>query len=167
MRREAGAGMKLPAHLYLDGLGIPYEARSFPTETEKGASSVARILGLPERQAVKSLIFQTDSGERVLVMLGADQSAVSGNLKKAVGSRNIRLASPEAVLETTGYAIGSIPPFGWQQRGFRSFLERSLIDEPILGVGSGAWGNEILLSPAALLRATDAVVVNLTDSTAA
>ncbi len=166
MSRDAGPGMKLPAHLYLDGLGIPYEARSFPTETEKGASSVAHILGLPERQAVKTLIFQTDLGERVLVMLGGDQSAIPGNLKKAVGSRNIRLASPEGVLETTGYAIGSIPPFGWQQPGFRSFLERSLANEPILGVGAGVWGYEILLSPAALVRATDAALVNLTDAPA-
>ena len=158
--------MKLPAHLFLDKLGLAYEARSFPAETEKGAASVARTLGFPERQAVKTLIFQIDSGERVLVMLGGDQSAISGNLKKAVGSRNIRLASPQAVLETTGYAIGSIPPFSWQQPGFRSFLERSLTTEPMLGVGAGVWGNEILLSPAALLRATGAVIANLADADA-
>ncbi len=89
--------MRLPAHLYLEGLGIPYQARSFPVETEKGAASVARVLGFAERQAVKTLIFQTDAGEKVLVMLGGDQSAISGNLKKAIGSRNIRMASPETV----------------------------------------------------------------------
>jgi hypothetical protein len=27
--------VKLPAHTYLDERGIPYEARSFPTETEE------------------------------------------------------------------------------------------------------------------------------------
>lgn len=36
--------------------------------------------------------------------------------------------------------------------------------EPVLGVGAGIWGNEILLSPSALVRATEAVIVNLTDS---
>lgn len=61
--------MKLPAHNYLDQRGIPYEQRSFPPETEKGAVNVARVLGLSERQAVKTLIFQADTGERVLVML--------------------------------------------------------------------------------------------------
>ena len=80
--------MKLPSHLYLDSLDIPYEAKSFPSETEKGAANVANALGFPERQAVKTLIFQADTGERVLVMLGGDQNAVSGNLKKAIGSRN-------------------------------------------------------------------------------
>src|SRR5512140_3748490 len=155
--------MKLPAHLYLEQLGIPYEARSFPASTEKGAASVAHVLGFAERQAVKTLIFQADTGERVLVMLGGDQSAISGNLKKAIGSRNIRMAAPEVVKETTGYIIGSIPPFGWQPAGFRSFLEASLLSEPILGTGAGQWGEEIMITPENLIRASHAIVVNLTE----
>ena len=155
--------MKLPSHLFLDLLGIPYEAKSFPPETEKGAANVANALGFPERQAVKTLIFQADTGERVLVMLGGDQNAISGNLKKAIGSRNIQMAAPEVVKTTTGYVIGSIPPFSWQPEGFRSFLEASLVNEPMLGVGAGQWGNEIMITPQNLIRASKAVVVNLTD----
>src|SRR5574339_1101499 len=100
--------MKLPAHTYLDEHNIPYARKSFPPETEKGAGNVARALGFSERQAVKTLIFQVDTGERVLVMLGGDQAAISGHLKKAIGSRNIRMADPGVVKETTGYVIGSI-----------------------------------------------------------
>lgn len=155
--------MKLPPHLYLDERSIPYESRSFPPETEKGAANVARVLGFAERQAVKTLIFQVDTGERVLVMLGGDQNAISGNLKKAIGSRNIQMASPEAVREVTGYVIGSIPAFGWQPPGFRSFLEASLIQESILGTGAGHWGEEIMMTPANLIKASNAIVVNLTD----
>jgi Cys-tRNA(Pro)/Cys-tRNA(Cys) deacylase len=155
--------MKLPSHLFLDSLGIPYEAKSFSPETEKGAANVARVLGFPERQAVKTLIFQADTGERVLVMLGGDQNAISGHLKKAIGSHNIQMAAPEVVKETTGYIIGSIPPFSWQTEDFRSFLEASLVNEPILGVGAGQWGNEIMITPQNLIKASKAIVVNLTD----
>ena len=154
--------MKLPSHLYLDNLNIPYEARSFSPETEKGAANVARVLGFSERQAVKTLIFQVDTGERGLVMLGGDQNAVSGNLKKAIGSRNIQMAAPEVVKETTGYIIGSIPAFGWQPPNFRSFLEASLLNEPILGTGGGQWGEEIMITPENLVKASHAIVVNLT-----
>lgn len=153
----------LPSHLYLDRLGIPYERRSFPTTIEKGAAVVARALGFRERQMLKTLIFETDQGERALVMLGGDQSAISGHLKKALGSRNIRLASPEAVRATTGYEIGSIPPFHWQPDGFRSFIDESLMREPMLGVGTGQWGEEILITPQHLAQASRAQVVNLTD----
>jgi Cys-tRNA(Pro)/Cys-tRNA(Cys) deacylase len=155
--------VNLPAHDYLDTRNIPYERKSFPPKTEKGAANVARVLGFSERQAVKTLIFQVDTGERVLVMLGGDQSAISGHLKKAIGSRNIKMADPDVVKETTGYVIGSIPAFGWQPPGFRSFLEASLLREPILGTGAGIWGEEIMITPENLVRASDAIVVNLTD----
>ena len=155
--------MKLAAHLHLDKHNIPYEAKSFSPETEKGAANVANVLGFPERQAVKTLIFQVvDTGECVLVMLGGDQNAVSGNLKKTIGSRNIQMAPPERVKEVTGYIIGSIPAFGWQPEGFRSFLEATLMDEPILGTGAGQWGEEIMITPENLVKASGALVVNLT-----
>ncbi len=156
-------GMKLPAHTYLDQLDIPYERRTFPATTEKGAASVARALGFREHQMVKTLIFETDQGERVLVMLGGDQSDVSGQLKKALGSRNIQMAGPEAVKVATGYEIGSIPPFHWQPDGFRSLLDQSLLNEPVLGVGAGQWSEEILITPEYLVQASCAQVVNLTD----
>ena len=149
--------------MYLDEHDIPYERKIFPPETEKGAANVARVLGFAERQAVKTLIFQVDTGERVLVMLGGDQSAVSGSLKKAIGSRNIRMADPDVVKETTGFVICSIPAFGWQPAGFRSFLEASLVKEPILGTGAGQWGEEIMITPENLIRASNAIVVNLTE----
>ena len=86
--------IQLPSHKFLDDRKIPYEKRCFPDTTEKGAANVAKVLGFSERQAVKTLIFDTNKDEFVLVMLGGDQNAVSGLLKKALGSRNIKLASP-------------------------------------------------------------------------
>lgn len=62
----------LPAHDHLDRLGLPYKAVDFPADIEKGAASVARALGFRERQMVKTLIFQLDTGERILVMVGGD-----------------------------------------------------------------------------------------------
>ena len=155
--------MPLPPHEFLDRRGIDYEARTFPPDTEKGAANVARALGFREHQMVKTLLFQTGKGERVLVMVGGDRSAISSHLKKALGDRNIQMASPDAVKETTGYEIGSIPPFHWQPMGFRSFVDEALTREPMLGVGAGVWGNEILITPQNLVRAASAIVVNLTE----
>ena len=153
--------MNLPAHDYLDQLGIQYERATFPAATEKGAANVAGALGFNERQMVKTLIFEADTGERVMILVGGDQNVVSGNLKKAIGSRNIKMASFETVKATTGYEVGSIPPFSWQSDGFRSFIDESLMTEKVLGVGAGVWGNEILIAPQDLVKACQARVVNL------
>jgi Cys-tRNA(Pro)/Cys-tRNA(Cys) deacylase len=153
----------LPSHTFLDRLHFPYTATSFPSSTAPGASSVALALGLRAHQAIKTLIFETDEEERILVMVGGDQNVISGYLKKVVGSRNIQLANPEKVLQTTGYKIGSIPPFSWQPEGFRSFLNADMMNETILAVGAGLWGNEILITPINLVKASQAIVVNLTN----
>lgn len=153
----------LPSHEYLEYSGIPYQSASFPTFTEKGAANVAHYFGFSARQMVKTLIFITEAGECVLVMVGGDQNIISGNLKKIIGSRNIQLADPEMVKKTTGYEIGSIPPFCWQPPSFRSFIDEALLGESVLGVGAGVWGNEIFITPENLVQASKAHVVNLTD----
>ena len=56
--------MQLPAHSYLEGLAIPYENLEFLPEIEKGAASVARVLGYNPSQIVKTLIFESGYQER-------------------------------------------------------------------------------------------------------
>lgn len=153
--------LTLPAHQFLDARGIPYRRLEFPAATEKGAANVAQALGYRAAQMVKTLIFETAAGERALVMLGGDKNARSGSLKRALGSRNIKLADPAAALAVTGYHIGSIPPFHWQPAGFRSLLDAALMEEETLGVGAGVWGQEIMLTPANLLAACNGEVVEL------
>lgn len=153
----------LPAHRYLEERGIPYERLAFPADTEKGAAHVSTALGYREDQMVKTLIFEAHTGERVLALVGGNRNAISGLLKKAIGSRNIRMAPLEAVKGTTGYAVGSVPPFHWQPEGFRSFIDEALMREDMLGVGAGVWGEEIMITPENLQRACDGVVVNLTE----
>ncbi|MCB0317411.1 MAG: YbaK/EbsC family protein [Bdellovibrionales bacterium] len=153
---------QLNSHQFLLDKEIPFERASFSTSTEKGAANVAQALGFKDRQMVKTLIYEiVDTGETVLVMLGGDQFGQSGKLKKAIGSRNIKMASFEKVKEITGYEVGSIPPFSWQPAGFRTFIERSLLEETKLGVGTGQWGEEIIISPNALVQASSAEVVDI------
>ena len=156
--------MELPAHKFLEERGIPHRRLEFPPDTEKGAANVARALGYAEAQMVKTLIFESADGERALVMLGGDKNAISGRLKRALGSRNIKLADPEIVKLVTGYDIGSIPPFHWQSEGFRSIVDACLMDEEELGVGAGVWGQEIMIAPMDLLAACGGEVFDLSGN---
>ena len=77
--------MDLPAHRFLDRLGIAYRRLEFPADTEKGAAKVARALGYAEAQVVKTLIFETAAGERALVMLGGRQECGVGAAEAGAG----------------------------------------------------------------------------------
>jgi hypothetical protein len=37
------------------------------------------------------------------------------------------------------------------------------MNEPILGTGGGQWGEEIMITPVNLVKASNAIVVNLTE----
>jgi hypothetical protein len=37
------------------------------------------------------------------------------------------------------------------------------MSEPVLGVGTGMWGHEILIAPENLVKASGAILVNLVD----
>ena len=157
--------MDLPAHKFLEERGIPHRRLEFSPETEKGAANVAHALGFSEARAVKTLVFETAAGERALVMLGGDKNAISGRLKRALGSRNIKLADPATVKDVTGYEIGSIPPFHWQPPGFRSIIDACLMaEEEELGVGAGVWGQEIMITPANLVTASSGEVFDLSGN---
>jgi len=149
----------LSSHEYLDKNNIPYTRAEFPPNIEKGAASVARALGYRERQMIKTLIFELHTGERILVMVGGDQNIVSGLLKKAAGVAKYQDG------QFRGCQRDSIPPFSWQPENFRSFLEVSLKKEPVLGVGTGVWGHEILITPVNLVKASRANLVNLVNRT--
>ena len=73
------------------------------------------------------------------------------------------MAFAGVVKETTGYQIGSIRPFHGHREGYGSCPEAWLREEEVWGVGAGQWGQEIMISPANLVKASRAIVVNLTD----
>ena len=79
------------------------------------------------------------------------------------------MATPERVIEITGYPIGSIPHLSTgNPRGFAPSSKKSLLlDQAELGVGTGQWGEEIIITPDNLRHACNAEVVNLTNREAA
>ena len=106
---------------------------------------------MSNRKLVRELSIKEAEVDRISTELMAEAGKSSDDVQK------------EIVKETTGYIIGSIPAFGWQPPNFRSFLEASLLNEPILGTGAGQWGEEIMITPENLVKASGALVVNLTD----
>ena len=79
-----------------------------------------------------------------------------------VGKKRVKLASPEKVLEISGYEVGAMPPFGHRQ------LLTTLIDPRVLELteayaGGGAENALIRLNPQEIKRVTSANTVDLLD----
>jgi prolyl-tRNA editing enzyme YbaK/EbsC (Cys-tRNA(Pro) deacylase) len=87
-------------------LGHP--VRSFPEGTRTAVDAAAAV-GCDVAQIVKSLVFRRESGAAVLVVASGrnrvDEAKVQALLGEPVGK-----ADAAFVRETTGYAIGGVPP---------------------------------------------------------
>jgi prolyl-tRNA editing enzyme YbaK/EbsC (Cys-tRNA(Pro) deacylase) len=133
---------------------------SVPTPTVETA---AHAVGTSVDQIIKSILFMVD-GQPVLAIacgLAAINRRAIADLY-AVGKKRVKLASPETVLEISGYEVGAMPPFGHRQ------LLATLIDRRVLNftdayAGGGAENALLHLNPQDILRVTRAKVLDLLE----
>jgi Ala-tRNA(Pro) deacylase len=93
----------------LDGRGCKYELIEHPpTVTSRQA---ADALGHDLRRGAKALLLKSGDGFVLCVMRGDNQLDYK-KLRAALGTRKLRFATPEEVVEVTGVEIGACYPFG-------------------------------------------------------
>lgn len=132
-----------------------------PTAT---VADAALALGVAPAVIIKSLVFTADR-EPVLVIAAGEARVRMPALARALGMsrRAVKLASPEQTLAITGYAVGSMPPFG-----HREALPTLVDSVSVLAGGvvyGGGGGHDVLLRVQvdALLDVTHARHLPLTD----
>jgi Ala-tRNA(Pro) deacylase len=93
----------------LDAANIAYQLTSHaPVFT---SAEAAAVRGVSLHSGSKALVLK--AGDRfLLAVLPADLSLDSAALRGAIGTRKIRFATAEELLELTGLAPGAVPPFG-------------------------------------------------------
>ena len=89
--------------------GVAFDVlRHAPVFTSEEA---AKVRGTPLASGAKALVCKADE-QFVLLVLPADRRLASKFVRKSAGVKSLRFATKEEVLELTGLAPGSIPPFG-------------------------------------------------------
>lgn len=94
-------------------------------ESAASAAQAAAALGVAQCQIVKSLVFRAGgSGDPVLALVGG-ASRVEPDLLAAHIGEPVERADADWVRETTGFAIGGVPPLGHSQP-LRTVADRGL-----------------------------------------
>ncbi len=78
------------------------------------SEDAAKTRGFALKQGIKALLFTNSNGAWVIVNVPGDKKVVSSKVATQMkwSKRDIRMATPDEVLEITGCEIGSVPPFG-------------------------------------------------------
>jgi prolyl-tRNA editing enzyme YbaK/EbsC (Cys-tRNA(Pro) deacylase) len=116
----------------------------------------ARAVGTTVERIVKSVLFLAE-GQPVLVVANGtahvDYKRVSDHL--GLSRKRLKLADAETVLAITGFAVGTVPPFGHKTR-LRTLIEASVLEQPEVYGGGGAIDALLHITPAEIVRASNA-----------
>lgn len=158
---------KTNAARQLDALGIPYELRAYTVDpNDLTAISVARKIGLPPEQVFKTLVTRTSDGQHLFAVVPGDADLDLKKLAATAGCRKVELAALKEVEPLTGYIRGGVTVFA-AKKTFPVFADETIELFDIISVSAGQRGLQLLLSPADYLRATGAMVADLTKPTGA
>ncbi|CAO3352747.1 YbaK/EbsC family protein [Azospirillum palustre] len=136
----------------LDGIGLGHRVVEHEGST-RTSEDAANAVGCAVAQIAKSLIFRTKETGRPVLVVASGANRVD---EKAVGrliGEKIERADPEFVRESTGFAIGGVPPIG------HAVPPLVMIDDDLLRLET-IWA--AAGTPNAVFRLTPADLVSMT-----
>ena len=150
-----------PATAALSAAGVAFTVRSYehdPAATSYGLEA-AHALGAAPAEVFKTLLASADGRPVVAVVPVSGQLDLKA-LAVAVGAKRAELAEPRLAERTTGYVVGGISPLG-QRRALPTVVDSSALEHPSVLVSGGRRGLDIELSPADLIRLTEATTARI------
>lgn len=123
----------------------------------------ANALGVDAALIIKSLVFM--AGDQPILVINNGPARVDRKKLAAylgVNRKRVKFASIEQALETTGYVVGSMPPFGHRQT-LRTVVDTATAELDTVYGGGGSIDAMMRLSSSELLRETHAEVVDISE----
>ncbi len=162
MKHAVQAVQKTNAARLLDGLGIVYELRTYEVDLDDlTALSVARKVGMPAEQVFKTLVAQTTPAGHVFAVVPGDAELDLKKLAAAAGVKKAELAPLKEVEPLTGYVRGGVTVIG-AKKAFPAFADETIEIFEAISVSAGIRGVQVVLAPGDYLRASGAIVADLT-----
>ena len=141
--------------------GIPCrEAFYAYDEHDLNGMHAARALNQDPESVFKTLVAR---GERTGIHVFCIPVCCELDLKKAAkaaGDKNMELIAVKELLPLTGYIRGGCSPIGMKKK-YPTYIEETCLLHEQIAVSAGARGHQIILSPAALIKLTEAVLTDL------
>lgn len=150
-----------PATVALRGAGIPFTEHAYthdPSTTNFGLEA-ATALGLDPDRVFKTLLADVD-GRLVVGIVPVTGKLDLKRLAAAVGGKRATMADPAVAERRTGYVVGGISPIG-QKTAHPTVIDETAELWDTVYVSGGRRGLDLELSPADLVRATDATLADI------
>ena len=126
---------------------IPH--RLVPYGDVRSAEEAAEKRGIALAALAKTLVVRVEEGRYVLVLVPGDRGLDYPKLRAHLGVRRLTMPDPEEAKAATGYARGTITPFGAGDHAI--VIDRGLLAHDEISLGSGVSNWAIHLAPTHLI----------------
>ncbi|MFD5032470.1 YbaK/EbsC family protein [Streptomyces sp. NPDC058220] len=140
--------------------GLTERVRRFPDATRTAAEAAAAV-GCGLGEIVKSLVFEADGVPVLVLMDGASRVDVE-RVRQELGAAAVKRANAELVRETTGYAIGGVPPFGHRTKT-RVLADQGLLGHAVVWAAAGTPHTVFPMDPTSLVTHAGGTVVDVRE----
>jgi Cys-tRNA(Pro) deacylase len=153
-----------PAIEAIQALGVEHRVvRHGPANS---AEEAAELQGIPLGALLRTIVVRRGEDDYLFVLVPAGRRFDWPKLRGHLGVTRLSLPDADEAQRVTGYVRYTITPFG-STRPWPVLADAALMDQPVVGIGGGARGVNLQLTPADLVRALEATVVDVSVPDAA
>lgn len=130
---------------------VEFTPRLYDYVERGGTRASSEALGVPEREVIKTLIFEDQDGAPMVVLQHGDREVAPGLLASAIGVKSTRPCAPEVAQRHSGYRVGGTSPFGLK-KPLPIYAEATIFELDRILINGGKRGFLVELDPAELDR---------------
>ena len=139
--------------------GVPVRLVARPAA--RSLHEAAALMGIAPGDIVKTLVVKRHDGDYLFALVPGGRKISWAKLRALVGVNKLSLPDAALALEATGYARGTITPFG-SSTAWPVFADASIGGREV-SMGAGAHGYSLFVDADALITAFDATVGDISD----
>jgi prolyl-tRNA editing enzyme YbaK/EbsC (Cys-tRNA(Pro) deacylase) len=137
--------------------GLDVQVSTFPDGTRTAADAAAAI-GCTVAQIAKSIVLVAD-GRPVVAITSGDNRVDVHRVAGALGAAKVRMAKADEAREATSFAIGGVPPFGYDSP-VETLFDRDLLRFDVIYAAAGTPDAVFPIAPDRLLAVSGATVAD-------
>ena len=138
------------ATAFLRQHGVNFTTHTYDYEPNGGTRVSSAKLNADEHMVIKTLLFETDQKQPLVVLMHGDARVNAKALARAVGSKKVAPCAVEVAERHSGYQVGGTSPFGLR-KPMPVYLERSILDLERIFINAGRRGYLVAIAPSVLV----------------
>jgi len=144
----------------LRAAGIAFVPHLYSWQPHGGTRASSLALGVSEHAVIKTLIFETERGEPLCILMHGDHEVSVKGLARAIGTKAVSPCAPEVADRHSGYQVGGTSPFGLR-RAMPIYMQATIRELRQIYLNGGARGFLIEITPSDVERVLAPVLVDV------